>query len=177
MKLEILSGLCLCLIGCGSVVPSTLMAMRGLSPLEADPAGFVTRVTVPDQVRIVPGSARLILQAERADTKARREGTFVLDETLADGATLYRVAPRDLARLRALQSEINAWETLDPEATTGSLSVSVTACRLVEIVPRDATVSVDLQLTEAEPFLPLLSNAPLASILTDSELTALVPCT
>ena len=173
MKLEILSSLCLCLIGCGSVVPSTLMAMRGLSPLEADPAGFVTRVTVPDQVRIVPGSARLILQAERADTKARREGTFVL----ADGATLYRVAPRDLARLRALQSEINAWETQDPEATTGSLSVLVTACRLVEIVSRDATVSVDLQLTEAEPFLPLLSNAPLASILTDSELTALVPCT
>lgn len=167
---------CLALNACGNVVPSTLMALRGISPLAADPEGFVLRLDLPDGVRVQPGSARLVLEAERADIPARRSGSFVLMETVGERGATYQVAPSDLAALRRLQSEINKWETDAPEATSGSLRVSLTACRTGSDLPADAPVSVDLQMGVDAPFVPLLREAPLQSILDQAETTGLEAC-
>lgn len=163
-------------MGCSSLVPSSLVALRGLSPLEADPEGFVVGLDLPDEVRVVPGSARLTLRADRTDIAEERAGSFVLQESVSEGASFYRVAPEDLEALRTLQSEINAWETVAPDATSGSLSVSLTTCREVADVPDDATVSVDLQLDVGGPFVPLLRDAPLTAILDAAALDQLAPC-
>lgn len=164
------------LMGCSNLVPSSLLTLRGLSPLEADPAGFVIKLDLPDGVEVAPGSAQLALLAERSDTGQALADTFVLAETQIEEEKLYRVADQDLAELRDLQARINAWETENADATTGSLSVSLTGCAVMAGPADDATVSVALRLEENQPFLPLLDKAPLKAILAKADAEDLQPC-
>jgi len=163
--------------GCSSVVPGTVARLSQVSPLTADPAGFVVALDLPDGVAVAPGSAHLILSARQTDTGEAATGQFTLEagQTAAGQDTL-RVAEKDLSSLRALQARINAWEDADPDATQGSLSVTLAGCRVGEGPDPDATLSIALQPDKDAPFLPLVRNAPLSDALKLAETGPLPPC-
>lgn len=153
------------LAGCASLVPSALARLTAVSPLSADPEGFVVALDLPPGVAVVPGSATLDLTASRSDTGETLSGRYVLARgRSADGALTYRVAARDLDRLRGLQARIRDWTRENAAATRGSLSVSLTGCRTGDGPSPDATVSVALKTAVDQPFRPLIRDAPLSAI-------------
>lgn len=170
--------LMMCLMaGCSAVLPAGLMRLTTLSPLEADPEGFAVTLDLPADIEIAPGSATLTLEATQTARDQTASGSFRLAESEApDGGQTYRIATHDLERFRALQAQINAWESEDADATQGSLSVMVDACRLGDGPAPDSTVSVALQTAmDEEPF-PLLRDAPLSRILRPADSAGLRPC-
>lgn len=176
MRLLLLAGVLTVLMGCSNLVPTSLPALRGLSPLDTDPSGFVIRIELPEGVDLVHGSAQLTLSAEQADTGQSLSGTFILAQNRVDEQMFFRVADQDLPALRDLQGQIQSWETEDPETTTGNFSVSLTACSLDGAPKKDATVSVALKVRQDQPFIPLLTKAPLNTVLAHVGVGDLPPC-
>lgn len=165
------------LAGCSSLVAAGMARLAGLSPLTSDPEGFVVAIDLPDGIAIPPGAARITFQAARSDTGQTSQGSYALQEGRTDAADVtYRIAPADLDRFRTQQALIAGWEDEDPDATTGSFSVRLTACATGAGPAPDATVSVAMKLAEDQPFFPVVRNAPLAEIADAAAQDQLTPC-
>ena len=54
--------------GCSALVPSGVARLSAISPLEADPDAIAVALVLPEGVDLVPGSARLAIEAVREDT-------------------------------------------------------------------------------------------------------------
>lgn len=165
----------LAVAGCGSVVPSTVARLAGLSPLDADPAGFEVGLVLPDGVGIMPNSATLGFEARRSDTGESRSETFVLERIDGD-VPRWRVAREDLPAMRAFQAQAGAWEAEDPVASSGSISAWLMPCTQGDGPAPDADVSILLRLGEGAPLLPLVRNAPLADFSDAEDIAALPAC-
>lgn len=157
----------LALAGCAWTSPGAVAGLRGLSPADLDPAAVSVAVALPSGVGVVPGSTRLFLGAERGDEWVGTTATLV-----ARGER-WRVAPADVAALRRTQAVIRRWKAEAPEATSGTLAVTVRGCRLGASPAADARVSVDLALAPDAAPLPLLRGAPLGVVTGDEPLE---PC-
>ncbi|MFV0299719.1 MAG: hypothetical protein ACK5IP_02340, partial [Paracoccus sp. (in: a-proteobacteria)] len=68
------------------------------------------------------------------------------------------------------------WKAAAPDAVHGSLSVSLGGCSLGNGPAADARASVLVRMDEGGDFLPLISDAPLSSLLDRDELAAMRPC-
>ncbi|MXQ09417.1 hypothetical protein GQ651_16340 [Alphaproteobacteria bacterium GH1-50] len=164
----------LVLAACGSLVPSTVAGLMGVSPLEADPADFAVSVDLPEGVTVAPAGVTLSLKASAADGESAGIGVRLAEERQG-GTTLYSVAPEDLTAFRDVQGLIRAWEAADSDGTTGSLTVEVTACTLGDGPEDGATFDVGLRSTPDGPFRPLIRRAPVADILNAAGVDA-APC-
>ncbi|MFQ6548203.1 hypothetical protein AADZ90_009615 [Aestuariibius sp. 2305UL40-4] len=164
------------LTACTSVVPSTISQLRQLSPIEADPAGFVVFMDLPDGIGIIEDSAILQLGGVRDEQDESVEGTFVLERGQAGEAETFRIAEGDLERFRDLQSQIRTWKAEDEDGTTGSLSIGVGGCLIDEGPAPRARLAVSMTLEEDGPVLPLIRPTPVRRALDVLEVEDLPPC-
>jgi hypothetical protein len=171
----------LALSACSALVPSTAARLASLDPLTADPAGIGLIVILPPGLAVIPGSAKLELQAARGDET--RKGTFRLAdralpaaEGLAPGATArgFTIAEADIPRMRALQAEIAEWKR--EGAAKGSLGLGIGGCAVGGGPAPDAVGSVLIRLTDKDPYLPLITEGSLADLLGPKTLAAIKPC-
>ena len=161
------------LSGCGGLVPTTLVRLGAVSPLEADPAGFAVTLDLPEGLGLQPGIGRLALTAERRDPPDRLAGACGLSSGPDGGIG---VDPDEIDALRALQAEVAAWEAADPDGTSGSLSVTLDPCRIGAGPAPDARVSVAIRLEPGGPFLPLVRNDPISQVAGSDDIGALPQC-
>jgi len=161
--MRILPVLMLCLAACSSVVPTTAMRLGGVSPATADPAGFAVSLDLPEGADVQAGTARLLFTVTRSDTGVVQSGAFTLDRM----GPVFQIAAADLDRLRDLQATAQSWEAEAPNATRGSLSITLAPCVIGAGPASDAVVSADVRLVEGGPFLPLLRKVPLATVTGD----------
>ena len=165
----------LILTACSNVVPSTVMQLDALSPIEADPADVVVAINLPEGLEIAPNSARLMLAIQRSDSGEAKEGIFVLERVPAQQAVL-RIAPEDRDSLRDLQTTARQWKLENDEASNGSLSVTLSPCRVGNGPAADARASLAIRLTEDGPFLPLIRNGPVSAVVKPEQLRDMGPC-
>ena len=163
------------LAGCGSVVPSTVARLAGLSPLEADPAGFEVGLVLPEGVGVMPDTAVLELEARQSETGETLAEDIVLERIEGD-VPLWRVAEADLAAIRAFQEQARAWEDADPEASSGAISVGIGPCIRGAGPAPNAVISVLLRTSQDAPLLPLVRNAPLSGFSDAGDIAALPAC-
>ena len=168
---DVLLALSICLGACTSIVPSTLLHLRGLDPLSADPSDIALQVDLPDGMALLSGSGTLDLQAVRSDG-TETSGSFPIE--MAGG--VLQVAPAAHADLRSLQAEIRGWKAADPDGTKGSLSVDFEPCRLGATLPETGNVSIYIRLATDGPFLPLVKGAPIDKALESVAQDPLKPC-
>jgi hypothetical protein len=165
------------LAGCSSLVAAGVARLAGLSPLTADPQGFVVAIDLPPGIAIPPGSAQILFQAARTDTGEASSHSYLLEESRTEtGAVSYRIATPDLDRFRTQQTLIAGWEDAAPDQTTGSFSVSLAPCTTGAGPASDATVSVTLKLAEDQAFFPILRDAPLDQITQAGVGVEIAPC-
>ncbi|MDU8942624.1 hypothetical protein [Ovoidimarina sediminis] len=162
----------LAVAACGSVDLATMAGLRGISPLDADPAAILVRAELPDGIALLPEGTFLELGAERPGG-AVAEGRFALvpDPAVPDG---WRIDPGEVAELRALQAEIRGMKAAAPGATVGTLAVRTAPCGAA--VAPDDTLSVWLRLMPDAPLRPMLRDVPVADVLEEIGLSALPPC-
>jgi hypothetical protein len=171
----------LALAACTSIVPSTAARLAAMDPLTADPAAMELVVILPPGLAVSPGSAKLELSADRGTE--HRSGSFQLAErpaasgvTVPDGGTArgFVIAPADVPRMRALQTEIAAWKR-EGDAK-GSLGMGLGGCAVDGGPAPDATGSVLIRVREDGPFLPLITEGKLPDLLGPEVLAAIKPC-
>lgn len=170
MRLPILS--VLLLSACTSIVPTTVIRLNSLSPTTADPAGFAVDLSLPEGIDITPRSAVLSFSISRSDTGETQSGDFVLQRE----GSVFRVAPQDLAALRALQATSRAGDADGADATTGAIGINLLPCIVDEGPVDNARVSVGLRLYEDGAFLPLVRNGRLSAVATDAQIRDMDVC-
>ncbi len=173
MRSLILSALTLS--ACTSIVPSKVLRLHALSPIEADPAGFAVAITLPKGLEIEPQSARLMFMVTRTDTGETRDDVFVLERMTAERA-IYRVAPNDLNALRAAQVVAREWKAENDDATSGSLGVTLSPCKVGTGPAPDARATVAIRVNEDGPFLPLILNGPISAIAEPEQIRDMGAC-
>ena len=146
------------LTACGAVSLGTLTRLSALSPLTADPADMAVAVDLPEGVGIRPGSARLTFEVTRGAESVSR--VMVLAGAPETGLS---VAPEDLAPLAEAQALARDWKAVDPDGTSGILSLTFDPCRDGDLAA-EATVSAAIRLEEDGPFLPLLRGVSVAEV-------------
>jgi hypothetical protein len=171
----------LLLSGCASVVPSTMAQLARLDPLTADPAAMELLVILPAGLAVKPGSARLEFGATRGK-ESRMESFALLDRAVTNAPTPpdratargFGLAPEDAAKMRALQAEIALWK--QDGAAKGTLGIGLGGCAVDGGPAADAVGSVFIRVTEAGPFLPLITEGRLSDLLGQEVLAAIKPC-
>ena len=162
----------LCLAGCTAMVPSTALQLMSLSPLTADPAALAVQIDLPKTVGIQPDSATLTISNTYRDDVAVY--AYTLDRP--GEASLFRIAPKDVAGLRDVQAKIRAQEDAAPEENSGSLSVTASPCLKSDFASLDDRVSASIRTATDGPFLPLFRDQPLSKLFGPADLSALPLC-
>ncbi|MEL6838862.1 MAG: hypothetical protein AAFP85_06185 [Pseudomonadota bacterium] len=170
MRLLLLSTLALS--ACTSIVPTTAMRLSNLSPTTANPADIAVDLTLPTGIDVSPGSARMLFSMIRTDTGETAEGAFTLDR---DGS-VFTINPADYAALRALQATARQWKAENADAATGSLSISLSPCRLGAGPDDEARVGVAIQMKQDGAFLPLVRDGPLSAVTSEAQLRDMPDC-
>lgn len=173
-KLLLILGL---LPGCMSIVPETALRLQGVDPLTADPGDISVALELPPGLEVLPGGVKLALSAEWPG-HGSVSGTWTLDASRDPAERwVFRVAEADRAELRRVQSRALAWEEVDPDGTTGSVTVALGGCRTVPFQRLDgARASVFLRLSPEEPVRPLFRDAPIAKLLSAEDIASLPVC-
>lgn len=165
------------LAGCASVVPDTALRLGRMNPLTADPGAISVAVKLSDGLGVLPGSVKLRLSALTADDRTISKDWTLEALEAPDTGWLFRIAEEDLSDVRRTQRQIAAWEKADPEATQGSISVSLGGCRTAFDTDVDeARASVDVRFSKDGPLRPLVRNAPIAEVLGPEQMARLPLC-
>ncbi|WP_299366835.1 hypothetical protein [uncultured Tateyamaria sp.] len=161
----------ICLAGCSTLVPATLMQLNGVDPLFADPAAIALRIDLPAGLSLPPDAGTLDLAATLRDGTTRA-GQFPIERV----GDILQVTPGAHDDLRALQAEIRTWKDADPDGTSGSLSVDLAPCLTAPALPDNARISVAIRLDADGPFLPLVRDASVQDAMKGQALTDVTPC-
>lgn len=156
----------LALSGCSSVVVSTAAKLMSLDPLSADPTYITVIATMPDGIRPVPNSAKLMFTLLNEPENIDLEETFTLAQTShAGGVTEFKIADTDINRIIQYQDRARALEKTQPDATSGSISVGIEGCIVGEGPKPDDTFSVSIRLSKDGVALPVIRNAKWSTLL------------
>lgn len=165
------------LAGCTSLAPGAALWLNDVDPLSADPSEITVALDLPEGLGVLPDSVKLHLEARHED-QGEVAGTWtleVLEEP--DARWLFRMAEADWTEVQRVQQQARAWESSDPDRTTGSLSVAVGGCRTDDTTDlSDARASVSMSLASESPPRPIFQNAPIAQVLSQDEIAALPAC-
>lgn len=164
--------------GCGHTPVSTLWALRNFDSLSVDPAFLRAAVRVPRAFQPRPGGVKVVASwGKKGDPASDRKVEIVLQEASlsAEGPALarenapgqdlrvYRVAPADVARLRALQAEI-ARAKADRRADHGSLGVAADACRTGDLPDGPILMTTFLKTSDETGWLTVLKDVDLRAL-------------
>lgn len=136
------------------------------SPLEVDPTDFRAAVALPEGWTVPDGAGVLTLTARQSDLNADVSGAFALQVAQSGPFHVLRFGAEDVAALRALQAQANAWESAAPDATDGEIALTLTACPPAGTTATDPTVSL---------WIGINGDAPYTQIAEDVALSALAP--
>lgn len=168
---------------CGQVPLSSLIGLRSFDLETTNPARLRIAVRHPDWIRVpLDGAVMRIEQRDKASGglllseriifqhSARGEDMASLAGERRRGSVIrvFRIAPADIERMRAVQKVIR--ERLQDKArmVEGSLSVSVTGCRLGAMPEGPVRVSTYLAAGELDGFLPLTRDFDLRAAMIDA---------
>jgi len=151
------------LAGC-QFVPDSAPELRDVNPLDVAPDQMAAGIALPPGLALAPRGASIVVLAERADTGDTLDQRFVLLD--GDEGRLQRlsIAAEDHARYEEMQATIREWKQEAPDATQGSMTVTVTLCALENSRQRGATVSVWLEAGPDIPFQPVLEDVPVSRL-------------
>ncbi|MBX3527266.1 MAG: hypothetical protein KF904_13760 [Rhodoblastus sp.] len=166
------------LAGCGHVPVSTMWALRNFDGLSVDPAFLRAAVRVPRAFQPRPGGVKVVATwGKKGDPASERKVEIVLREASlsAEGPALakenlpgnnlhvFRVAPNDVARLRALQAEI-ARAKAEKRADHGSLGMGADACRTGDLPDGPILMTTFLKMSDETGWLTVLKNVDLRTL-------------
>jgi hypothetical protein len=171
----LMAALAVLVLGCTSVVPSSVVWLQQTSPLEADPSQIAARLTLPEGLGVLPGSASLTLSAMRKDTGETLSEVYPFDVQQSETA-LFRFSPKVAARLAQQQATLRAWDAEPDVEGNASLTVDIEPCRIGGGPTPEARVSVHVQLDEDTGFLPLIRNGPISAVAQASDIADMEPC-
>lgn len=176
--------------GCGHVPVSTMWALRNFDSLSVDPALLRAAVRLPRAFQPRPGGVKVVATwGKKGDPASEKKIDIALQETSlsAEGPALgkeirqghylqvYRVAPDDVPRLRALQAEI-ARAKAQRQADHGSLGVGADACRIDDLPEGPILMTTFLKTSEETGWLTVLKDIDLrAAVTKDKPLEDIVP--
>ncbi|MGR3436128.1 MAG: hypothetical protein ACU0CO_14760 [Shimia sp.] len=166
----------LALSGCAFADFEQVAAVADLSPVTVNPADVTIFLRLPPTLGVVPGSANVTLGAERSDTGEREFVTYPLESRDQGTLTGYRIAEAEWPRFRAQQDRIAAWQAEAPRATRGSFAVDATPCTRPPGPSAGDTASVLLRTTAGAVPQPLISDAPLSSVFSASDIALFEAC-
>ena len=180
----------LVLSGCGHVPVSTMWALRNFDGLGVDPAFLRAAVRTPRAFQPRPGGVKVVASwGKKGDPASERKVEIVLREASlsAEGPALakenlpgsnlhvFRVAPDDVARLRALQAEI-ARAKAEKRADHGSLGIGADACRTADLPEGPILMTTFLKMSDETGWLTVLKNVDLRALASkDKPLEEIVP--
>ena len=180
----------LLLTGCGHVPVSTMWALRNFDSLSVDPAHLRAAVRLPRAFQPRPGGVKVVatwgrkgvpesekkIEIALQETSLSSEGPALARE-IRHGAYLqvYRVAPDDVPRLRALQAEI-ARAKAEKRADHGSLGVGADACRIDDLPDGPILMTTFLKTSDETGWLTVLKDIDLRTAVTkERSLEEIVP--
>lgn len=167
---------------CGALNLSTLVQLSRLSPLTANPDGFVAAIVLPIEMDLPENSATLgFVWTSETETIG---GNFPLRRHAAFGG--YGIAPRagqqvlffdlspeDAAKIKAAQQEIIARKNIGVDGQ-GAFSVLATPC--ARGVPDQPLISTYLRIEDGGPFLPLLRDFDFRQEMAEGQLLEMATC-
>lgn len=168
---------------CGQVPLASLIGLHSFDVESTDPARLRIAVRHPDWIEVPSeGAVMLIEQRSKASGALIMSERIVFRHSLAgeDLASLgserrqgsvirvFRVAPRDAERMRAVQKAIRSRSQDKTSGVEGRLSVAVTGCRLGPMPEGEVKVSTYLAASELDGFLPLTKDFDLRTSMIDA---------
>ena len=161
------------LMGCGSLVTSTLFGLNSLNPLTADPEVIAVYFDFPDGVSIQEGSAKLSLEARNTSTHTVLNGEFVLAEDRVQDWVRYRLDAASVAQLRGFQKQVGQWGA---ENSTGSISIYFIPCAHHPDWDTSGVLSASVSFAiDMEPK-PLFKEVPMDRVMARMELDEFPLC-
>lgn len=167
-----------------------MWALRNFDSLSVDPAFLRAAVRLPRAFQPRPGGVKVVATwGRKGDPASEKKIEIALQETSlsAEGPELakevrphnylqvYRVAPVDVPRLRALQAEI-ARAKAEKQADHGSLGVGADACRIDDLPEGPILMTTFLKTSDKTGWLTVLKDIDLRSAVTkDKPLEEIVP--
>lgn len=164
--------------------------MRNFDSLSVDPAFLRAAVRLPRAFQPRPGGVKVVATwGRKGDPASEKKIEIALQETSlsAEGPALaneirqghylqvYRVAPEDVPRLRALQAEI-ARAKAEKQADHGSLGVGADACRIDELPDGPILMTTFLRTSKETGWLMVLRDVDLRTVATkEKPLEEIVP--
>ncbi len=161
---------------CTSLVPTTVQKLSGVTPLNADPAVISVSVDIPDGLGFMPDSAFVVMRAQRKDTDQVSEEQYILEQLASGDTHVFQIAPQDYTRMRTQQTLISGWKADANDDVTGSLNVTFGGCSLGKGPNLNDSVSISIRTYADGPYLPLMRDVPIKTVLRKMELDTLEPC-
>lgn len=168
---------------CAQLPLSSLIGLRNFDLETTDPARLRIAVRHPDWIRVPAEGA--VMQIEQ---RSKASGTLMMSERIVfrhsvageDLASLgaerrhgsvirvFRIAPRDVDRMRAVQKAIRERSQDKTTGVEGRLSVAVTGCRLGAMPEGAVKVSTYLAASELDGFVPLTRDFDLRAAMIEA---------
>ncbi|HIP22726.1 MAG TPA: hypothetical protein EYG79_03900 [Rhodobacteraceae bacterium] len=167
---------------CGAVSLSTLVQLSRLSPLTADPSGFVAAIVLPVEMDVPESGATLgfvwVSDAETigGDYPLQRHSAFDghgIEPDAGQQVLFFDLSKADAAKIRQAQQEIIA-RTKTGIDGEGSFSIFAAPC--AKGVPAAPLISTYLRIEDGGPFLPLLQNYDFRQEVPEGLLSELAMC-
>jgi hypothetical protein len=186
----VLSIALLSLTACASVNPVGLARLAALDPLSADPAQITVAARLPLALKLRTGDLILVIKTDVAEGPDKIGETFhleVADAAPGDAGVIApeagerlqtaRIAPADMARLKATQSRARAVKAAGGNRGKGSLSVAAKGgCKTAETAQGPLIMNLFMKTDESAGFYPIVSSFDLRKQFGDDLLAKLEPC-
>ena len=185
------SAACVLATACATIPLTSMYKLRKFDLTTTDIAVLRVAVQKPRYIGISKGGAKMVVSAEKKDGSYSQSQDFVLDELpkgSVDASQLpnpvkwsdisgYRIALKDIGRLRALRMNIAQMKKQHGDQIAGSLSVSVEGCTRMAPPDGPVPITVWIKSEETEQYVVLLENIDLRQIMTQgNQSMELRPC-
>jgi len=172
-KTALALGCAAALAACGHMPIASLVALRNFDAATFDPATLRLAMQMPDAIAPRRHGVKLeVTLWSDVDAAHRTRRSFVLEETIESevqaelapfarpGRVMhaYRVAPKDIEVIRALQAEGSAMGRQHPGQNHLSIGTGMEACRLGDMPTDSLPTTTWLEVTRGSGFIALLRD-------------------
>ncbi len=178
------------LSSCASVSPVALAKLAALDPLSADPAMISVAARLPQALKLRKGDLVMAIKIDGAEGPDKLDEKFLLDIVDAksgdagvimplEGERLVtaRVAPQDMARLKAAQAKAAALKSTGKYRGKGSLSVSAQGgCKTGDITNVPLIMNLFMTTESGGDWFSVVSDMDLRKQLGDDLIAKIPPC-
>jgi len=172
-KTALVLGCAAALAACGHVPVGSLIALRNFNAATFDPATLRLAMQMPDVIAPLRRGVKLeVTLWSDADPAHKTKRSFVLEETAGPDAQAglagfarpghvihaYRVAPKDIAAIRALQALGSTMGTQHPGQNHLAIGAGMAACRLGDLPTDSLPTTTLIEVTPQAGYVELLRD-------------------